>query len=89
MKTTVGGGCGADGCARRGLATRHRTTNHKQKIGDDFFAGDDVMRIESHSPKRPTSLLGLGKENTVRRHFTSSIYNLGGNKSIQERASDV
>jgi hypothetical protein len=52
MKTTVGGGSTADCCARRGLATRSRNTNHKQNIRDDSFAGIDVIRIKLDSPKR-------------------------------------
>ena len=51
MKTTVGGGWTADGCARRGLASRNKA-NHKQNIRADFPAGIEVIRIKSNSPKR-------------------------------------
>jgi len=62
MKTTVGGGCTAGGCARRGPAIsskavaatnneRHNQTPNEQKIRADFPDEANVVRIESNSPK--------------------------------------
>jgi len=51
MKTTVGGGCRADGCARRGLGTRNKA-NHKQNIRADFLAGVNVICMRSNPPEK-------------------------------------
>src|ERR1700675_770585 len=52
IKTTVGGGCTAGGCSRRGVVARSSRTNHKQTIRIDFAAGVGVILIKSNSPKR-------------------------------------
>src|SRR5260370_36631025 len=55
MKTTVGGGCTADCCARTGLTARSKkaavATHHKQNIRADFPAGVNIVRIKLNSPK--------------------------------------
>src|SRR5437868_1437670 len=52
MKTTVGGGCAADCCARTGIVARNSRTSHKQKVRIDFAPGVNVILIKSNSPKR-------------------------------------
>src|SRR6266550_3086274 len=52
MKTTVGGGCAADCCARTGIVARNSRTSHKQKVRVDFAHGINVILIKSNSPKR-------------------------------------
>src|ERR1700675_3216098 len=74
MKTTVGGGCAAGGCARTGFASRtkavaarHNTILNAQNIRADFLALVNVIRIEVEFSERTTSLL--------RHRSASSIYN--------------
>src|SRR6266446_2859678 len=52
MKTTVGGGCTADCCARTGIVARNSRASHKQKVRIDFAPGVNVILIKSNSPKR-------------------------------------
>jgi hypothetical protein len=64
MKTTVGGGCTAGGCARRGIAAkskavaaRHNETLNEHNMRSDFPAGVKVIRIKVDFSEETTSLL--------------------------------
>src|SRR5260370_14885859 len=107
MKTTVGGGSTAGGCAGRGLATRSSRTNQKQSLRVDFAAEVNVIHIKPNSPKRLLWSAGVParpgrarRPSLLRRsHQRVPVYCAivplpasiieDGNKSIQERASDV
>src|ERR1035437_2435631 len=45
INTTVGGGCGVDCCARKGMAARSRRVKHSQNCRADLTVAGDVIRI--------------------------------------------
>src|ERR1700687_238092 len=74
MKTTVGGGCRAGCCARRGLAAISNKARPKPNIRADLSARVNVLRIRSE----------LYEKTTIMGSKT-----LAGNRVIQEGANDV
>src|ERR1700690_487825 len=52
MNTTVGGGCTADCCARKGMAARSRKVRRSQSCRADLSVAVDAIRIGSNVPSK-------------------------------------
>src|SRR5258708_28598608 len=105
MKTTVGGGCTAGGCARRELAIRSKAANHNTGVRTNFAAEVNAIRIKSIPPRKLAPLtvercrlLREANDSTRSRARTQSSLpasiigaarNQSETKTTQERASDV